>query len=320
MRPTSSILPAASLIIGADSIGDTLVLFTTAGVWTVSNASLDPVDDFGNIEWSQQQISKDAVLWGDPGIAGWNGALIVPAVDDVFLFTLDGVARPLSQSIRPLYRSYVKAGYQPGTATVHRGHYWLPIVNGTALVDTLVCRLDAGFAWTRWSGHAAGGAYAQRVGSTTRSPKLLGIDGQRVTDLTGTLVPSSSNAQDADGANFDFTITTRDYETSQGSQPGFVQRARAVYELTDDSNGATAAPTVAIAFSSDQDAGAWTNLSDKGQQGGGAGWGTSAGDKYQWANVGRRRQRIRFRLTFSGASASAILRSFKTLTRPQGRQ
>jgi hypothetical protein len=69
----------------------------------------------------------------------------------------------------------VKAGYQPGLATVHRGHYFLPIVNGSTWVDTLVCRLDLERSpWTRWAGHAAGTAYAVRVGATTRSPKLFG--------------------------------------------------------------------------------------------------------------------------------------------------
>lgn len=312
-------LPQNAPIIGADAISDTLVLFTTSGVWTVANMALDPVDDFGNLQNTVSQVNKDVILWGDPGISGWAGALVVPAVDDVYLFTLDGQARPISENIRPLYRSYVKAGYTPGTAAVHRGHYFLPIVNSAssyALVDMLVCRLDRGFAWTRWSGHAASVAYAQRVGSSTRSPKLFGLSAAKVTDLTGCFDPTTANAAEADGTVHDFTLTTRDYPT--GQQPGFVQRVRARYELTN--NGAGSTPTVAVAFSSDADAGAFTTLTEKGEQGGAAGWATSDGSKYQWALVAKRRERIRFRFTQSGAAGSFVWRLFEMLTRPQGRQ
>ena len=510
-------VPAASLLIGANSIADTLVLFATDGVWAVSNLDSDPVDDFGNISWAQRQISKDLILWGDAGVAGWNGQLIVPAVDDVYLLALDGSAVPLTDSIRPLYRGYVKAGYQPGTAVVHRATYMLPILNGTSLVDVLVCRLDRPyrgprgelvFPFTRWSGYAAGGAYAQRVGSTTRAPKLLGIKGSRVTDLTGCFDPTSSNAVDADGTAYSCTIESRDFPTSPGSQPGFVNRVRARYVLTEvsstdnfnrangglgsnwttdpfdassgapsivsnqatatiasslpaeawwnasnvtvpmrvgltvqarpaangsskwsevgfvenpggalsfgyalglmygtaadqaviervdffntrttiatatfgsriaagdtielaigddgaisalvngasvatatdttyfqageaaspvmglnDANGASsirhddfyfvASPTVAVAVSSDQDDGVYSDLTDKGEQNGGTGWGTSDGSLYNWGRASKRRDRLRVRLTVTGAAASFVLREMRLLIRPQGRQ
>lgn len=311
-------LPSSSVITGAFGLGSTGLLFTTDGLWAVANMDLAPVDDFGNIQWSQQRLNPNLILWGEPGIYAYGPQTIVPAIDDVLLLSSDGAVEPLSAAIRPLYRSYVKAGYQPGLATVHRAHYVLPIVNGSSLVDVLVCRLDRGAAWTRWSDGAAGSGYAVQVGSSTRSPKLLGVFGQRVTDLSGAFVPDSSTAQDAGSANFDCTVTTRDFPTSQ--RHGFVQRMRLRYELTDDGSGGTAAPTVAVAYSSDQDAGSFTTLTDKGLQAGGTGGAVSAGDKYNWWTVGKKRERIRYRITQTGAAASFILRSLEMLTRPPGRQ
>lgn len=311
-------LPSSSVIIGAYGLGSTCLLFTTDGLWAVSNMDIEPVDAFGNIQWSQQRINPNLILWGEPGICAYGPQTIVPAVDDVFLLSPDGSIESLSATIRPLYRSYVKAGYQPGLAAVHRGHYILPVLNGTTLVDVLVCRLDRGAAWTRWAGGAAGASYSVRVGSTTRTPKLLGVSGLRVTDLSGVFEPDSGNALDADGTTSDCVVTTRD--TASGQQPGFFGRARTRYELVDDGSGGTAAPTVAVAFTSDADAGVFTTLTEKGQQGGGAGWGVSDGSKYQWALVAKRRERGRLRITVTGACASFVLRSVEWLMRPSGKQ
>lgn len=309
-------LPQNAQITGADSLGDTCLLFTTQGVWAIQNMSFDAVDAYGNIQHTVSRLN-DLILWGDPGISRWQGGLVVPCVDDVYLMLPDDL-QPVSTAVRPLYRSYVKAGYQPGTATVHRGHYFLPILNANTLVDVLVCRLDRDAAWTRWSGHAAGSAYASQIGATTRSPRLLGVSGLRATDLTDCFDPTTSNATDADATVPDCVITTRDYPI--GQQPGFVERLRARYELTDDGSGGTAAPTVAVAFSSDADAGSFSTLTTRGEQNGAAGWGVSDGSKYQWAKVGKRRERIRFRITQTGACASFVLRSLELLIRPQGKQ
>ena len=181
-------LPAGVDIVGAEGVGDAVLLFTTAGVWSISNMSLDVLDDFGNIQQSVQRISGEIVLWGDPGIASWSGSVIVPAVDDVLVLAPDGSATPITgddqnSKIRPLYRSYVASGYQPGFATVYKGHYLLTIVNGSTWVDTLVCRLDRGAVWTRLSPAMP---RASRMRSSPRSgstpAKLLAVAAQRVTD------------------------------------------------------------------------------------------------------------------------------------------
>lgn len=306
-------IPSDSEITGANSMRDSAVLWTTGGVWLLSLLDLDPVDAFGNVQWQQQQISKDVILWGDPGVSAWGGAFVVPALDDIYIFGLDGTAQAISRSIRPLYRGHVQAGRTPGTAAVFRGHYMLPILEDGEVVDTLVCRLDRDASWTRWAGHAAGAAYALRA-TPTGEPSLLGLAGQRVTDLTDTFNPSASNATDADGTTSNFELVTRDLPTG-ANQPGFAQRLRARYELA-----ASGSPTVSVAFSSDQDAGTFTTLTEKGEQGGGTGGGTSDGSKYQWWIVGKRRERIRFRLRITGACSSFVLRSLELLTRPSGKQ
>lgn len=312
-------LPGDAFITGIDGIGDTAYVFTTEGIWAIGGLFFDPVDAYGNIQQTVERVNKDVILWGDPGIAAWANGFVVPALDDVYVLAPDGSSVAVSGNIRSLYRSYVKAGYQPGLATVYRGHYKLPIMNGTTLVDTLICRLDReGAPWTRWAGHAAAPGYATQVGASTRSPKLLAVQGQRVLDLTGTLDPAAANATDADGTTSDFVLTTRDYPS--GQQPGFFKNARVRYELVDDGSGVTAAPTVAVAFTSDQDVGSFATLTDRGQQGGGVGWGVSDGSKYMWALVAKRRERLRLRITVAGASASFVLRSIELMLRPSGKQ
>ena len=94
--------------------------------------------------------------------------------------------------------------------------------------------------------------------------------------------------------------------------------ARVVYEATGD--GTNTDPTVALAYSSDADADAYTTLTTKGEQGGGSGWGTSDGSKYQWAQVVKKRTRIRFKITLANTAATFVLRSIELLIRPSGRQ
>lgn len=312
----------AEQLIGIQGMGDSAVVFASNGVYRIDNLELTLIDDFGNIQISVSKINSDIVLWADSGLATYQGALVTPAIDDLWMLSTSGEPAVLTGpgKVRDLYRSYVKAGHRPGTAVVHRGHYFLPIVNSSnVLVDALVCRLDRGAAFTRWSGGAGSIAYAQRIGASNSLPQLFGISGLRVTDLTGCFSPAAGNSQDHDGSDFDATIITNDYPLG-ASQPGFCQRVRVRAIVTDDANGATTAPTAAIAYSSDEDAGAWTTLTERGEQGGAAGWGTSSGARYWWALVAKRRERIRFRITFSGASASTILRTIELLIRPQGRQ
>jgi hypothetical protein len=204
-------LPGSAQIVGAQGIGDSALIFTTAGVWRIDNMELDLTDAAGNPQQSVSQISGDVVAWGDNGIVGlsmpstevlgWRGEVIVPALDDVFALGVDGSPIPLSRGIRSLYQGYVAAGYTPGVAALYQGHYFLPICNGPTVIDVLICRLNqqpSRPAWTRLSGHAAGFAYAGRS-RPGMAPELLGLADKRITKLSGLLTPGAANKNDADG-------------------------------------------------------------------------------------------------------------------------
>lgn len=180
------LLPGAQLLGGA-AIGDRVYLFTTQGVWALSNLDYDLTDAAGNIQQSLQQANADVVLWNEAGIATWENALIVPAVDGAWLVD-GGRMEPLTRSIAPLWRDYVSRGYRTGRAAVFAGHYFLPILDGgTSPVDLLVCRLDRPtqmrplgkvWPWTNWAGGAANvtALAARSSAGTTRQPLLLGAD------------------------------------------------------------------------------------------------------------------------------------------------
>lgn len=310
-------LPKAALITGADSLQDTAILFTTGGVWVVANLVFDLFDAAGNVQHQIRQINQDVVLWGEAGIVGWAGALIVPAIDDVYVFTLDGAPVPVSEYVRPLYRSYVEAGYKPGLATVYRAHYTLPILDGSNnLIDTLVCRLDLSDSrgsrrpgWTRWANHARGGAYATRVGASTRSPKLLGINGLRVTELTQGFSPSATYKADADGTNHAEQIVTRDFVLP--GRRSTVTKVRAEYELID---AASDNPTTTMEYAVGPEGSSFTALTA--QRGGIEDDGTGFS---RW-RVGKRADRVRFRFTTVGPAARAILRRIGVEVSGSGRQ
>jgi hypothetical protein len=109
-------MPGNAFVIGMEGRGDSVWVFTTAGVWVIGNLSFDPIDAYGNIQHTVEQVSKDVILWDDFGIAGFSGGVVIPCVDDVFVATPDFSLTAITGRIRPLYRSYVKAGYQLGMA------------------------------------------------------------------------------------------------------------------------------------------------------------------------------------------------------------
>jgi hypothetical protein len=297
-------LAEGTRVVGIEGLGDVALVFTTGGVWRLTNMAYDLTDAYGNPQQALEQISKDVILWDEQGLAGFRGAVLVPAIDDVYLFGADGSAQPVSENIRPLYRSYVKAGYTPGLATVHRGHYFLPILNGSAWVDTLVCRLDGERpAWTRWDGDGASVAFAQRVGSTTRSPKLFSTRSTRVMDLTGAFSPASGNKSDADGTAHVLSIITRDYSV-RAMVKAMWREVRARFELTD---AASDNPTVTAEYATGPVAGeSWTSVGS---------WAEGTGEAPTRLAVNKSAQSIRFRLRSSGACASLAVRSLEVFFR-----
>jgi hypothetical protein len=311
-------LPRAANITGADLIDNTLVLFTTGGVWAISNLTFDLFDAAGNVQHQMQQVSQDVVLWGDAGIVGWSGALLVPAIDDVYLFSLDGPPVPVSGYVRPLYRSYVEGGYKPGVATVYRGHYVLPIFEpiSSQVADVLVCRLDLSDSrgarrpgWTRWANHARGPAYATRVGASPRSPRLLGINGLRVTDLSQCFSPAAAYKADADGTNHAATVITNDYGTGPGRR-NTVAKVRAEFELVD---AASDNPTITAEYAVGPEGSGFTSLTAQ------RGAIEDDGTGFSRWRVGKRADRVRFRFTTVGAAARFILRKVGVEIAPSGR-
>lgn len=246
-------MPDGVQIIGLQGLRDALMVFTTGGVWIISNLGFDLTDASGNVQHRIDRYSSDMVLWGDAGIAAYEGGLVVPALDGVWVVSL-GVAseapqafRRISDPIVGLYHDYVKNGYSPGGATVYNGHYLLPILSGTTCVDVLVCRLDApGQPWTHLQGFGAKIAtFAVRKSATVpRAPALIGSSaaGPRVLNLSY-FEPPGVSTLDADGSVFAWSMRTRDYATGPRNK-NTITGVRIFYELADDA--VAGAPTIRL--------------------------------------------------------------------------
>jgi hypothetical protein len=308
-------LPVGARILGLDAIHDTCLVFTTEGVWTISNMDFDLTDDAGNVQQQLAQISRDLILWGSSGIAAWAGALVVPALDDVYLLDTGGPQGVISEGIRPLYRSYVKAGYRPGIAAVYRGHYFLPIIDGSNnVVDTLVCRLDLRDsrgntrpAWTRWGSGALAAAWAART--VEGAPALLAAYGARLREATDAFVPAAAVKQDPGPTTFDMDFTTRDFDTGPGNR-NTVLAVKLRHELVD---AASDNPTIAGSYSEGPEGSAFTALSGSAPENDGT-------DPYVWRPVPPiRTRRVRLRFTSSGPSANLKVRVLELLVRSSSR-
>jgi hypothetical protein len=199
-------------ILGLMGLRDAVVVFTTAGVWVISNVGLNLTDATGNVQHRIDRYSRSLVLWSANGLgAAHEGALVVPALDGVYLLGY-GVASEapqqftmISQPINNRYRSYVAAGYMPGQPTVHRGHLFLPIRTAAgAFVDLLVCKLDATdasgrltFPWTRIT-HVATGPLTVATSVFTGNLIGGGVGDDRLMRLAYFVVPIGAPT-DADG-------------------------------------------------------------------------------------------------------------------------
>lgn len=240
-------LPEGVEINGLATIGLSLLVFSTGGVWVLDGLAFNIVDPAGNPQHRLQLLSRELVLWSAAGIGSWNQTSIVPALDGIYL--MDGISQPtrISHPIDELYRTYVQNGYRAGQAVVYRGHYFLPILSaaGSEMRDLLVCRLDrptktagqTAFPWTRFAG--AGGsiaAYAVRPANedADEEPLLLGAVNRsesRVVNCSTYFSPTAEVATDADGSTFYWMLTTRDFETG-GNTDNVVRHLKSVYELS----------------------------------------------------------------------------------------
>lgn len=254
-------IPGGVEILALEGARDSCVVFTTAGVWVISGLADELTDAEGNVQHRLDRYSGDIVLWGGAGIASWQGALIVPGADAVWLMrrgvTSEQLAtnfQRLSDPIRDLYGEYVRLGYQPGRAVVFNNHYLLPIIGNGKVVDVLVCRLDlepkrgqAAGAWTHMMGTAAGlSALAVRVSaSASREPELLAaLYSTTARALTlSWLNPTDATKTDADGVAPEWVWQTPAVATGGGIR-NLVSRIRLRYQLFAEGGSPTIAAYV----------------------------------------------------------------------------
>jgi hypothetical protein len=234
-------------VIGAEGLGDRALVFTTAGVFMLSNIVYDLTDDFGNSQHRNEKVHPELILLSHEGLCYFSGGLIAACASGVYL--VDGISAPLllSLAIAPKWRDYVEAGYRTGIPTVWRNTLLLPIIEDSGtVVDCLACRLDRPtdiregriFPWGSLTGYGGNvSAFAIRSGGTAspRDPKLLAAskaDSSRVADCTPFWGPDLENKNDPDGTTPRFEIVTRDYATGPMNE-NTVRRIRVRYEMRD---------------------------------------------------------------------------------------
>lgn len=250
-------LPAGIKITGLETVGQTVLIFTSKGIWTLDGLALSIVDLNGNSQQRIQLLSTDMILETVSGIAGWGQRLVVPTMSGIYL--MDGVSQPspISKPIGRLYLQRLSEGFRPGQASVYRGHYFLPLLSsGGRAKETLVCRLDRPtssrsqtvYPWSRLAGDGGETAAYFIRSLTLEHPRLFGGQSRsssRIVDCTSFFEPSAARATDADGTVFDLDIVTRDYETGAGTI-NKVRSVRSRYEL--EAAGAEE-PRLQISFS-----------------------------------------------------------------------
>lgn len=235
-------------IIGVGVIQQEALIFTDQGTWTLSNLAYNIVDAQGTPQHRLAILSRDLILWHGAGLASWDQALVVPAIDAVWV--LDGVSSPLqlTKSVERRYRTHVKRGHAPGKPAVYQGHLLLPILSASASPrDLMVCRLDAPYGeegtlypWSWFSGQAGEVAALSLEVGEENAPRLLAADTRasaRLLDMTPVFSPSVGTETDADGSTAPFLLETRVYPTGDGTK-NQVRSLRTRYTLRSESGGA----------------------------------------------------------------------------------
>lgn len=249
-------LPEGANVLGVWDVGTLAIVFSTKGIFTIRNLAYDLTDATGNPQQQLDHAAPEIVLWGNAGIASYRSALVVPALEGIYLF--DGISSPvpLAGSIAGLYRGYIAAGHKPGLAAVYRGHYFLPVLtSGGQFVDLLVCRLDRPvrargqdiFPWTRLAGFGAQvAAFAARVVTPVPTPQLIGATLSttgRLLDCTSYFAAAAAVKNDVDGTTPIWELVTRDF--TLGPVPTQTKKLRIDYELDD---AASDNPTITAGY------------------------------------------------------------------------
>lgn len=330
-------VPQGVEINGLATVAQTVLVFTTAGVWTLDGLALDITDLNGNAQHRLQVLSTDIVLASAAGIASYNQQLVVPAGDGVYL--MDGVSQPvrISKPIGRQYRQRIADGYRIGGAKVYRSHYLMPVITGSSKVkEVRVCRLDRPtrdrdqtiYPWSQLKGDGGKVAcYAIRTTAAPQEPKLLGTQTSapsRLMDCSGYFEPRASNKTDADGTWPDLDVISRAYPTGEDTL-NVLRAIRARYELVDNGDEAK------LAFSYNDGSAKGTGSKWGQMKWGQAKWGGSSG---AWIPIGelgpsdgrdpgklrvnKRFRHVRLRARSVGPAALCVLRSLELKTRPSG--
>lgn len=242
-------LPTGVTVTGLAELRDSAAVFTTQGLWVISGLAANLTDADGNVQQRLDQYSRDLRLWAeaDGAIVGWEGSLIVPALDGVWLISrgitseASSPIQLISGPISNLYRGYVRDGWKPGQATVFRGHYLLPVLSPSGVRDVLICRLDATnwrgqrtFPWTHASSNNATGAGTpEALAIALDGTTLLGAmrDTPTTTALASLLWFAPAAGQlDPDGLSAPLLVWTRQQPAGATIKSTFV-KTRLKYEL-----------------------------------------------------------------------------------------
>lgn len=339
-------IPGGIEVTGLVGLRSSAAVFTTGGIWIIGNLNRELTDEAGNVQQTLDLYSQNLVLWGDAGIASWEGALVVPTLEGVYLLSLGVTSEkpdsfvPVSAPIVDLYRSYVRSGYTVGQATVADNRYYLPILAAGDVIDTLVCHLDmpirgGGRAWTRLQGYGAKmGALTTRItAGASRTPELLGAQygtDSRVLNLLYS-EPSANVTNDANGSKIAWSWTTRSYATGNLVR-NLISKVRLRYQLVGPES-----PKIDMRANAESDV----------PPAGAATWGAFAwGDGSAWATPGaesfeplpaseappsidgavphvwrpnKKRRFARFRFTSTASTSQLSIHSVEIFVRPDGR-
>jgi hypothetical protein len=336
-------VPAGVQIIGLQGLRTSCVVFTTQGIWIAQNLTKLLTDANGNVQQALDLYSADLVLWGNAGVAGWSGGLVVPCRDDIWIMEL-GVssekAIPLAKISAPIvnvYRGYVQAGYQPGCACVYRGHYFLPVMNGDSLVDLLACKLAAvrgrgrqaqpEYAWTHLAGTGAKlsalAVKAATEGGAEEEHALLGGAAGEARVLKLNYFTPVTSGTDADGSNIAGQVTTRDIQTGN-LVSNTVAKVRLSYRMSAPGGsgvklaiGETAVTTQWDEFNWDE--ASWATSTGAFSELEGLAPPDSTGTHPYTFRTSKKVRYLRLRLELSGPATSFSLRMIEIAVRPSGR-
>lgn len=208
---------------------DTLMVFTTHGIYGISNIALDLTDPAGNEQQRVSHLNEEIVAVGS-GIAPWNGGLIVPARDNIYFVTESSAPQSLAGAIRRDYQTNLASGVAAGT--VYNAHYLLSVKPLSVLYQqTKVLNLRSG-AWTSWTGSAMP---SLSMCTTTGSPsKPLAVSAARVIDLSTCWPPSASSGKDHDSVPPGFVLITRTIPLDAWRK-ALLKKVRVTYEMADAS-------------------------------------------------------------------------------------